>query len=90
MSRVCEASGKKVMFGGMRKHNRGKAGGISGPWAFKSQRKTREWKPNLRTVKVVIGGVSTKVKICMRYYKKLRKEGKIWLKARGVFATFSS
>lgn len=86
MSRICAASGKGVMFGGTRKHNRGKAGGTKGPWAFKAQRKSRTWKPNLRKVKVRIGNRQEKINISMKYYKKLRKEGKIWLKTREEYA----
>jgi ribosomal protein L28 len=86
MSRICEASGKGVMHGGMRQHKRGKAGGTAGPWAFKAQRKRRTWLPNLRIVKVKINDAEAKIKISMKYYKKLKQEGKIWLKLREAWA----
>lgn len=86
MSRICEASGVGPMFGGTRQHNRGKAGGTSGPWAFKATRKPRKWNPNLRNVKVKVNGASTNVKISMKYYKKLRQDGKVWLKTRDTYA----
>ena len=86
MARKCEASGKSTVYGGMRKHNRGKAGGTEGPWAFKATRRSRTWKPNLRKVKVKIGKSLTSIKISMKYYKKLRQDGKVWLKTRECFA----
>ena len=86
MSRVCEASGIGVMSGGTRQHNRGKAGGTSGPWAYKATRKPRVWRPNLRKVKVKVNGADTTIRISMRYYKKLKQDGKVWLKTRDQFA----
>lgn len=74
------------MFGGTRQHNRGKAGGTSGPWAFKATRKPRQWKPNLRKVKVKINNNPATVVLSMKYYKKLKQDGKVWLKTREVFA----
>lgn len=86
MARICEASGKGVVFGGMRQHKRGKAGGTSGPWAYKASRKRRVWKPNLRKVKVKINDVEQNISISMKYYRKLKEQGKIWLKTREVWA----
>lgn len=86
MARICEASGKKKVFGGTRKHNRGKAGGTEGPWAFKATRRARTWKPNLRKIKVKVDNVSKTIDISMKYYKKLRKEGRIWLESENKFA----
>ena len=66
-------TGKRTMFGGNRKHRRGSSGG-GGAWAFKAQRTLRQWKPNLRKVKlqeVSTGKVET-LKISMKTYKKLR------------------
>ncbi|MBD3362107.1 hypothetical protein GF362_00115 [Candidatus Dojkabacteria bacterium] len=86
MSRTCDASGKTVIHGGTRKHRRGKAGGTKGPWAYKATRKNRTWKPNLRKVRVKVGGSDKTIKISMKYYKKLRKEGRIWLETEGEYA----
>lgn len=87
MSRVCEATGKSTMSGGTRQHNRGKAGGTSGPWAFKATRKPRKWKLNLRNAKVTVDGVPETIKISMKYYRKLKEEGRIYLKTRGKYAS---
>lgn len=86
MSRVCEATGKKKMFGGNRQHNRGKAGGTSGPWAFKATRTLHQWKPNLRSVKVNVNSAPTSIKISMKAYKKLKENGKIWIEEKNAFA----
>lgn len=73
MARECDLTGKKKMFGGNRKHVRGSSGS-GGAWAFKSQRTSRSWAPNLRKTRVrstVTGEVET-MKISMKAYKKLR------------------
>ncbi len=88
MARICEATGKKTMFGGSRQHNRGKAGGTKGPWAYKSQRTTRKWDLNLRKARVRIDGVVRSVRLSMKSYKRLRKDGKIWLSTKGKFGFF--
>jgi len=72
MSRVCEITGKKTAFGGNHKHRRGSSGG-GGAWAFKAQNTKRQWKPNLRKVKLMVNGQSRRVKISMKAYKRLRK-----------------
>jgi ribosomal protein L28 len=86
MAKICEATGKSPMFGGTRQHNRGKAGGTKGPWAFKATRKNKKWIPNLRKVAVKIDNSTQKVTLSMKAYKKLKKDGKIWLKVREVYA----
>lgn len=86
MAKICEATGKGPMFGGTRQHNRGKAGGTSGPWAFKATRKNKKWNLNLRQVAVKIDNTTQKVTMSMKAYKKLKKDGKIWLKTREVYA----
>jgi len=87
MAMVCDATGKKPMFGGSRQHNRGKAGGTSGPWAFKAQRTLKKWKPNLRKTKVKVGNSNMTVRSSMKAYKKLKQAGKIWLETKQKFAT---
>jgi ribosomal protein L28 len=73
MSRKCDITDKKKMFGGVRKHRRGSSGG-GGVWRFKSQRTARTWKPNLKKVKLVevASGKADTYKISMKSYKKLR------------------
>ena len=39
-----------------------------------SKRTSRTWKPNLRTVKTEVDGTPTKLHICSRCLKTLRKE----------------
>ena len=72
MSRECEITGKKTVFGGSHKHKRGASGG-GGVWRFKAPNTNRSWKPNLRKVKLEVNGVTRPVKISMKAYKKLRK-----------------
>lgn len=71
-------TGKGSMFGGHRKHRRGSSGG-GGAWSFRAQRTLRQWKPNLRKVKLteVATGKMENLKISMKTYKKLRKGGVI-------------
>jgi len=74
MSRVCELTNKKTIFGGSRKHKRGSSGG-GGVWQFKAQRTPRTWKLNLRKTKLVnaITGKPETLKISMKSYKRLKK-----------------
>jgi len=72
MARVDELTGKKTVFGGHHTHRRGKSGG-GGVWAKKAPNTNRTWKPNLRKVKLEVNGVTRRVKISMKTYKKLRK-----------------
>lgn len=72
MARKCELTDKKTSFGGNKKHRRGKSGS-GGVWAFKAPNTRRKWKPNLRKVKVEVNGVTKRIKISMKAYKKLRK-----------------
>lgn len=75
MARVCEVTGRKTRAGHTRSHNRGKAGGVDGPWSKKAQARKRTWKPNLRKVKVNIAGTTKRITMSMKAYKKLRKDG---------------
>ena len=69
-----ELTGKGSMFGGHRKHRRGSSGG-GGAWSFRAQRTLRQWKPNLRKVRLeeVLTGKIDTLKISMKTYKKLRQ-----------------
>lgn len=73
MSRVCDLSGRKTSFGHNKKHRRGSSGG-GGVWRFKAQKTARTWKPNLRKLKVEVGGTTQTIKVSMKMYKRLRKE----------------
>jgi len=72
MARRDEITGKQTSFGGNKKHKRGSSGS-GGVWAFKAPNTKRTWKPNLRKVKVEINGVSKRIKVSMKTYKKMRK-----------------
>ncbi|MCA9383153.1 50S ribosomal protein L28 [Candidatus Dojkabacteria bacterium] len=76
MARKDDLTGKKTMFGGARKHQRGSSGG-GGVWRFKAQRTARTWRPNLRKVRLMdlSTGKVANYKVAMKTYKKLRKEG---------------
>jgi len=71
-------TGKGSMFGGHRKHRRGSSGG-GGAWSFRAQRTLRQWKPNLRKVRLtqIATGKIANLKISMKTYKRLRKGGVI-------------
>ena len=63
MSRQCEICGKGVVYSkaGIHKH--------SGLWRRRAQKTSRQWKPNLKSVKVVMDGQVKKVKICAKCLK---------------------
>lgn len=72
MSRLCEITGRKTSTGNRKQHRRGKSGS-GGMWNFKAPKTKRTWKPNLRKVKVNIDGVSRRIKVSMKAYKKMKK-----------------
>ena len=63
MSRVCEICGKGVVYGksGIHKH--------SGLWRRRAPKTARQWRPNLKKVKVMIDGRVKKIKICAQCLK---------------------
>lgn len=63
MSRICEVCGKGVIHGksGIHKH--------SGQWRKRAPKTARQWKPNLKTVKIMTSGSVKKVKICAQCLK---------------------
>lgn len=72
MSRSCYFCGKGVAFGGNRKHKYG------GGWAYRAQRTSRKYKPNLRKIKIEENGTKKRVDICMKCYKKKRGKKKTY------------
>jgi ribosomal protein L28 len=68
MSRQCFFCEKGVVAGGHRKHKYG------GGWAYRAQRTTRKFKTNLTRITIEKAGKVKKVDICMKCYKKLRKQ----------------
>lgn len=68
MSRTCFFCGKGVVSAGHRKHKYG------GGWEYRAQRTTRKLKPNLRKIIIEKDGKTKKVDICMKCYKRMRKQ----------------
>ncbi len=63
MAAKCDICGKTVMTG----HN----------VSHSNRRTKRKWKPNLRKVRVIVNGRKKTLRICMKCYKRLLKEGKV-------------
>ena len=78
MARACKITGTKTAFGTSHKHKRGSSGG-GGVWRYKAQRTNRTWRPNLveKKIKDLSTGKVEKMKISMKAYKKLRKDGQL-------------
>ncbi len=68
MSKVCEICEKSTVAGKRIQHHH------SIGWRFKAPRSKRTFKPNLKKVKVDVDGTTKSMNICMKCYKKLRKE----------------
>ena len=68
MSKVCEICGKSTIAGSRIQHKH------STGWRYRAPRTKRQFKPNLRKVDVEVGGKEQRVFVCMKCYKKLRKE----------------
>jgi len=68
MSKICELCGKSTVSGNriQHKHSVGSR--------YKAPKTKRVFRPNLRNVNVEIDGTPTKVNICMKCYKQLKKE----------------
>jgi ribosomal protein L28 len=76
MARVCDITGRKTSFGHKMKHRRGSSGG-GGAWAFRSHKSLRTWLPNLRKIRVNINGQVETIRVSMKAYKALRKNGSV-------------
>jgi len=70
MSKVCEICGKSTAAGNRIQHKH------SVGWRYKAPKAKRVFEPNLRKIEVQIDESNTPVKmsVCMKCYKKLRKE----------------
>jgi ribosomal protein L28 len=76
MARVCDLTGKKTVAGRSRRHQRGKAGGVSGAWSRKAQASKRTFRPNLvRNVKVLVGGKPTRLTLSTKALKRIKNFG---------------
>lgn len=66
---------KTANFGKTRRHQRGSAGGVSGPWSKKAQAKPKKQEVNLRKVKVTNPkGTVSRITVSMKAYKKARNQ----------------
>jgi large subunit ribosomal protein L28 len=68
MAKVCYMCGKSTIAGKniQHKHSEG--------WRYKAPRTNRQFKPNLKKIELEVDGKPKKVRICMKCYKRLRKE----------------
>jgi large subunit ribosomal protein L28 len=73
MAKQCEVCAKSTVAGKRIQHHH------SIGWRFRAPRTNRTFKPNLKVARVQFeeGGDTEKVKVCMKCYKRLRKEGKV-------------
>jgi len=62
----CQLCGKQSIRGKVSVHKHG------GMWARRAPATRRKWQPNLRRVKVQIGGVTKTMKICAQCLKSAR------------------
>lgn len=65
MAKVCEICKKSTTYGKRIRHHH------ADKWRYRAPKTSRNWKPNLRTAKIVVDGVTRKVKVCMKCYKSL-------------------
>lgn len=70
MAKECFLCGKSTVAGRNIQHHH------SIGWRFKAPRTTKQFKPNLRNVDIEVDGKMVKVPVCMKCYKRLRKEAK--------------
>jgi len=68
MSKACQLCGKSTVSGNRIQHKH------STGWRYKAPKTKRTFKPNLRSVAVEIEGTPSKIDVCMKCYKQLRKE----------------
>ncbi|WKZ31410.1 MAG: L28 family ribosomal protein [Candidatus Dojkabacteria bacterium] len=68
MARQCEICGKSTVAGKRIQHHH------SIGWRFKAPRKNRVFKPNVRKIKASVDGKVQSISVCMKCYKRLRKE----------------
>lgn len=67
----CYHCGKTAMKGRSHTHHRGVAGGR---WKKRAQKTLRVFKPNLQRVKIELDGKETRVKLCSKCMKRIKKD----------------
>jgi len=63
MSNTCEICGKGPQFGQNIRHVH------SGAWALRAPRTKRRWLPNLQSVKTLVKGNPTRLRVCAKCLK---------------------
>jgi ribosomal protein L28 len=71
MAKVCELCEKSTAAGRRIQHHH------SIGWKYKAPRSIRAFKPNLRKIKVDAEGDVQSITVCMKCYKRLRKEAEL-------------
>ncbi|HRN70471.1 MAG TPA: L28 family ribosomal protein [Candidatus Woesebacteria bacterium] len=67
----CYHCGKTTLYGRSHTHHRGVAGGR---WKKRAQKTQRIFKPNLQAVVIVSNGAESRVKLCMKCLKRIKKD----------------
>lgn len=67
----CYHCGKTTLFGRSHTHHRGVAGGR---WKKRAQKTQRVFKPNLQAVVVLTNKGESRVKLCMKCLKRIKKD----------------
>ncbi len=67
----CYHCGKTTLFGRSHTHHRGVAGGR---WKKRAQKTQRVFKPNLQAVIILDQGQESRVKLCMKCLKRVKKD----------------
>lgn len=67
----CYHCGKTTLYGRSHTHHRGVAGGR---WKKRAQKTQRIFKPNLQAVVVLSNGEESRVKLCMKCLKRIKKD----------------
>ncbi|MCA9376339.1 50S ribosomal protein L28 [Candidatus Nomurabacteria bacterium] len=68
MAKYCELCEKQTVAGRRIQHHH------SIQWRFRAPRTTRTFKPNVRKVKMDVDGKVKNVSVCMKCYKRMRKD----------------
>lgn len=67
-TKICAVCGKSNMAGRNIQHH------AKGGWRYKAPKTPRTFKPNLRKIDIEVSGEVVRANVCMKCYKKIRKE----------------
>jgi large subunit ribosomal protein L28 len=68
MSKVCYICEKSTIVGKRIQHKHSEG------WRYKAPKSNRTFKPNLKKIRLEVDGKMVRVPVCMKCYKRLRKE----------------